>query len=578
MHPLTRWPCTSSRMAAAPPHGNDVPAVIAGNEKGQYMKSNAITRALAGVAAAALAFGGLALGVGSASAAEGDTAAINYQITLNGDVQGHTFKAYQLASFNKVKSDGTDIKSMELVTDADLSKIIADHATAAAVKSDGVGTDKEKALPQAYTDNPAGWVATWRTDDDAAAIRAFVDGLAGSNDLGTPDKTVTVNEAVNATVLDFGTSGTSAGWYLITDTTDTGVTLGAPMLVGTTYMSKTTLNGVALGSATIKAEAGVEAPTKTVDKASQSVNGTVTYTITAKTPSTAVDSGYVYTFVDTPSAGLKLTTTGLKVEVQDVNTDGSLKVDEQGNPVYRTLKSRSDFKAPSSDVTGDGSKTFEIALRNVSKLPAGAALRVTYTGVIVDPASDAYDQAGIATVTNSVVVKYGATDATATTAASSAAVKVYKGFGFTKIAADTKAALAGAKFRITPGVGGFVDDSRSVSVSGEDGKVSFAGLAAGTYTVTETEVPDGYYSEIKPSFEVTINENGTVSFGKDAKWDLVNVADQSQVTVTNVNSVTQLPSTGGMGIGLLATAIALAAGAGVFFSAKSVRSRRLAAR
>ena len=545
------------------------------------MKRNIVSRTLAGVAAAAISLGCFALGAGTAQAADNDAT-----ITLSGEVAGHTFKAYQLATFEKVKSDGTNITSMELATVADKADLIKTTAEAAANEAGGVGADKVTTLPAAYTGNPAGWLSSWTSTaegtNDATAVRLFTEKYVAADGLGDPAATVTGADGATEAVFNFGNVASKAGWFVITDTDANGAQLGSPILVGSTWAGKTTLNNVALGVAKVKPSETdkVAAPTKTADKKSVSVvskapgNGDanwITYTLTGVLPKHAT-AGYVYKFVDVPQAGLTTTPNGFTAQIQSVDENGQLKVDADGNPVYENLPA-SNVTVPRRQTVGDGTKTFEIALKNIDKLTPGAAVKVTYMGYVT--AEPEYNDAGVGTVSNTAHIEYGAADAVASTESASASVNVFKGFQFTKIAADTKKALSGATFTLK------LKDSTDTTAlrtatSGEDGVISFSGLGAGRYVVSETVVPNGYYQNIKPSFEVEVYETGKYTIYTDTTWDLVNNTDQNNVTVTNVNNVTQLPSTGGMGIGVITAAIVLAAAGSVFFAAKTIRNRRVA--
>ena len=90
-----------------------------------------------------------------------------------------------------------------------------------------------------------------------------------------------------------------------------------------------------------------------------------------------------------------------------------------------------------------------------------------------------------------------------------------------------------------------VDEDRFVATKSEattpaDGKITFAGLAAGTYTLTETETVDGFNLLTSP-VTVVIDENGNATFTGEG-------ATGADGTVTIVNNKgTVLPSTGGIG-------------------------------
>ena len=134
-------------------------------------------------------------------------------------------------------------------------------------------------------------------------------------------------------------------------------------------------------------------------------------------------------------------------------------------------------------------------------------------------------------------------------------------------------ALAGAEFTIS---GANIDEAFTANggvttvTSGADGKVTFTGLAAGTYTVKETMVPHGFLQNVKPEFTVTIDKDGNVSFTQDA-WHLV---DPQTVTVKNVKSVTQLPLTGAAGITMLIVVALLLGGAAALIGVRSHSLKR----
>lgn len=83
-----------------------------------------------------------------------------------------------------------------------------------------------------------------------------------------------------------------------------------------------------------------------------------------------------------------------------------------------------------------------------------------------------------------------------------------------------------------------------------NGQVKFTGLGAGTYTITESVVPEGYNSI--PSFTVTIGWDDSTDSADDCTWsydwsnDPENKNNTNTVTVVNQAGST-LPETGGMG-------------------------------
>ena len=79
--------------------------------------------------------------------------------------------------------------------------------------------------------------------------------------------------------------------------------------------------------------------------------------------------------------------------------------------------------------------------------------------------------------------------------------------------------------------------------SPQDGKLTFEGLGAGTYYLTETKQPDGY-NKLAKSVKIEMDANGTIKV--DGKSTLESEESKRLVEVENKTG-TVLPSTGGMG-------------------------------
>ena len=101
--------------------------------------------------------------------------------------------------------------------------------------------------------------------------------------------------------------------------------------------------------------------------------------------------------------------------------------------------------------------------------------------------------------------------------------------------------------------------------SPQDGKLTFEGLGAGTYYLTETKQPDGY-NKLAKSVKVEIDANGAIKV--DGKSIVKTEGAERLVEVEN-KSGTVLPSTGGAGttmIYLIGGALVL--GSGVVLATK----------
>lgn len=83
------------------------------------------------------------------------------------------------------------------------------------------------------------------------------------------------------------------------------------------------------------------------------------------------------------------------------------------------------------------------------------------------------------------------------------------------------------------------------TVSPETGTVTFSGLGAGTYTITETKTPAGYNTIAPITFTLTFNAS-TKAFASDNASVVVGTDNKLDTTIVNQSGAT-LPSTGGIG-------------------------------
>lgn len=119
----------------------------------------------------------------------------------------------------------------------------------------------------------------------------------------------------------------------------------------------------------------------------------------------------------------------------------------------------------------------------------------------------------------------------------------FAGFCVKKVDNASGSALSGAEFTLTDAAGQVI----TAATSGEDGLVQFCELTAGTYTLTETKVPDGYMDS-HLSVTVTITQNPVtmeygISFG-DMYTGAGSTADP--LCIPN-RAMFVLPGTGGAG-------------------------------
>nr|WP_279047058.1 isopeptide-forming domain-containing fimbrial protein [Bifidobacterium catenulatum] len=511
----------------------------------------------AGIAAAATLLGGMALGAASAQA---DDAATTPLLQVNNAQEGHTYTPYRFATFENAGNGTVEVSTVEAWKDA---------VTAAADTANG-----NDSIPAEYKNNPAAYVATF----NAEQIREFATELAKTNPLPTADGaglTVTAEQA--GTAQPVAVSG--EGWYLVTDTFtksgETTATTGTPAVVATTVNGLTDLTIVAdkvtgqgnittVGQFNAKNENPLTPPAKTAKVGNVDVNGktvnvgdTVNFTVSATVPASAANYDvYPFTITDTASKGLKVAATNtFKVQVDGRDVDSSL---------YTVTQTGSAAGGTTTTITFASAKSL-----------AGKTIVVSYTGTVT---KDALTDLGGSVNNKAMITTNGGASGEGTTES-----KTY-GFQFKKIGVDNDAnALAGAQFVIKKKDGKFlkqdteskawssVDDQTNATVftSGADGLVQFKGLAAGDYTVVETNAPNGYAQNFKVTFDVSIAENGTVTFTQDALKQVTLPTGDQIATVKNVKSITQLPLTGAAGTTLFIVVALLVAGAGVTVAVKS---------
>lgn len=506
-----------------------------------------VRKLFAGIAAAATLLGGMALGAASAQAADPQTTPL---LQVNNAQEGHMYTPYKFATFENADNGTVEVSTVEAWKDA---------VTAAADTANG-----NDSIPAEYKNNPAAYVATF----NAEQIRKFAEELAKTNPLPTADGaglTVTAEQA--GTAQPVAVDG--EGWYLVTDTYNGKA--GTPAVVATTVNgldnlrivadAKTGQGGITtVGRFNAKNENPLTPPSKTAKVGDVDVNGktvnvgdTVDFTVSAAVPASAANYDvYPFTITDTASKGLKVAETNtFKVQVDGKDVDAALyKVEQTGSAAVGT--------------------TTTITFASAKSL-AGKTIVVSYTGVVTKDALTGLD----GSVDNKATIT--------TNGGTSGESKTY-GFQFKKIGVDNDAnALAGAQFVVKKKDGKFlkqdteskawssVDDQTNATVftSGADGLVQFKGLAAGDYTVMETSAPNGYAQNFRVTFDVSIAENGTVTFKQDLLHQVTLPTDDQIATVKNVKSITQLPLTGAAGTTLFTVVALLVAGAGVTVAVKS---------
>ena len=576
-----------------------------------------LRKLFAGVAAAATLLSGMALGAGSAMAADPAGSAT---ITLSGAtnaVKGHAYKVVKIGSYDysSITKDGK-VEGVHVATDAATAGAATTVLTQVSGNSNWNTGD--------YRDNPVGYVAA-HSDMFASStaepwtgkLRDFVSSLVRQSDFQT------VLMAAPKHVADSDTytiNGLADGLYIVIDTTagnadgvDHKRTNSIPMLVATKINGHDFANQE-LGSIKVKNQ-----PTdinKVIVKDNKDMTGTtekvgdaVTFKLTSKVPLTVgylntVDKPYQFQMTDTMSKGLTFfSVTSVKIGDKTLTAaTANAAADADHYKLTTTGKQKYNDAATESTATTllfDLSNAVYAAGQNAasSKADAKAADTITiiYTAILNKDAIHAQNGAN----PNRVDLDYSHNPAdNSKHHVPGPEVKVYTyDFGFTKVKADGQTSLDGAKFTIKKENGQYLKFNKVSGLwengtaddkfTGVDGKFEFNGLGEGTYDIEETDVPVGYLSTTKAKFQVVITAtnkdtnnnvldnaytvkfmNGKSGFNMLTNLKADNTADNGGAKVKNITSITQLPLTGATGIAIFGVMAVMVIGAGLAIGAK----------
>ncbi|NEG89449.1 isopeptide-forming domain-containing fimbrial protein [Bifidobacterium aerophilum] len=498
-----------------------------------------LRKLFAGVAAAATLFGGLALGATTANAADADASAtLTLRASNTTALQAADLTAYRIGSYSNLQYDADGKVSYVDVTAAnDAVKNAAATAATALNKTDLGG----------YPD----WVSFYAAQSSYAAdLTQFAAELVKN-----PGADAIKNPTISEDGLTATFNNLESGWYLIKDANGNAVFVGTQAFNGNNYVdfaATTAANGVAYLKPT-----GTPAPGKTATQKTITVGDVIDYELTGKIPNWNGKDSYNYNFVDTPSDSLKINDKSVKVEIGGVTVyddTATTPITHEGVTVTY----------PTADV-----KTLTIAI-DAMKFTVGDAVEIDYKATAqAEPGNGQY--VNDAKITGTVTS--GNTEVTVKTTP----------FQFTKINAQNDG-IDGVGFTIAPKAGtdtpalpaNYNATVKSSTVDGEKGVVRFAGLADGTYTVTE-DTPLAGYMNVTATFDVKIAD-GVATFTTTATSDPYNLVDEDNKTVLNVKSATELPLTGAAGTALFTmVGLLLAAAAGTVFVKSRSAKRALRA-
>ena len=577
-----------------------------------------LRKLFAGVAAAATLLSGMALGAGSAMAAD---PASNATITLSGDanaVKGHTYKVVKIGSYDhpSITTDGK-VEGVHVTTDAAT-------AIGAATALDEASGNNNWRNDGDYGNNPVGYVAAHSdvlfasstTEPWTGTLRDFVSRLVQQSDF----QNVLAKAAGHVADSDTYTiNGLADGLYVVIDTTadnangvDHKQTNSIPMLVATKIdghdFADQTLGSIKVKNQTTDINKVIVKDDKDMTGTTEKVGDTVTFKLTSKVPLTVgylntTDKPYQFQMTDTMSKGLtffdvasvKIGDKTLTPATANTTVDADhymlIKTDKQQYNAY-------DTETKATTLLFDLSNAVYAAGQNAASSNAEAkaadTITITYTAKLNKDAIHAQDGAN----PNRVDLDYSHNPAdNSKHHVPGPEVKVYTyDFGFTKVKADGQTSLDGAKFTIKKGdqylkfnetTGLWKDGTADDKFTGENGKFDFNGLGEGTYDIEETDAPAGYLSTAKAKFQVVITAtnkdkdgnvrdntytvkfvNGNKGFDMLTNLNEDGTAADGGAKVKNITSITQLPLTGTTGIAIFGVMAVMVIGSGLAIGVK----------
>lgn len=530
-----------------------------------------IRKFLSGVAAVAIALGGLALGVGSAQAADANG---TITVTANNGPAGHTLTAYKIAAYNSgtysATTDGKlDTTTFNYVVDSSDENAIESALDKAGISASASGTltkaqEGLKQLSEDSSGTPYGYKTGTNTGEKKE--RLFADALAEK--ISSTDAATKWTPSYSAPVPATGTNTFSAtlpeGLYLILDTYASGgnsanSTQSVPMIVGTTFANTKITDPGNVGTVTLKdttapitKEVVTKNSTAQDNDPSYNTTDTVYFKLTTTIPNY---DGYASDpTLNNPNATRQLS-------IVDTFEAGKF-TDQTVVSVYDTTKSQkltrdSDFTTSAESTTSSATDLNKLTIdfeRLVNKAQAdttknlgaawdgwesGDTITVIVSGKLSTAATTTTkgSTAGTGADTqgnnNTVQLKYSndPSNNKSQNTVQGPIVNVYTHeFTIHKVNA-AGGDLQGATFQVSTGGtplkftkdttdGAYVIDKDSSTattdlVSDSNGLIKVKGLKASkdgvTYTVKETKVPDTYLQAVAPTYTVTLKD----TFGND---------------------------------------------------------------
>lgn len=487
-------------------------------------------------------------------------------ITIDEDLQDHTFQAYKVFSGDQAEGSSklVNVKWADGVTDSSILEALKGNATLSSQFVDA-------STAQDVVDVISDW-----SDDDINA-KAFAEVLyTNKSSLGNP---ISISSGTDL----------ATGYYLLVDTTGKDAEAFNPAVLQITGKGDLEITKKTDWPSVVKKVKEDNDPNhknKWNDAADYDIGDNVPFRLVGTVPDMSAYDSYTYTFTDTLSSGLDFNddvnvylvdndnTTKADVAASTVTGAGGTKIDNTNNTVYNVESKENGFtvsfanlKTVSDIETADYIVVEYTAKLNSNAVIAGAGnpneVTLTYSN---NPNPDGEGDTDTTPKDEVVVFTFD--------------IDVEKVDG-DKEASDEGYHLSGAEFalftnqseantaaqdpseqnltnalKFTGNNGTYTNDSSgsaTLKVS-ENGLINIKGLDQGTYYLVETKAPKDYNRVTKATaitLTPTYTENYTDGHTPDLDNDLltsvsINNVSEGKVTIENFSGAV-LPETGGIG-------------------------------
>lgn len=502
-------------------------------------------------------------------------AANTYTITISGGkvVSGHTYQAYQIFAGDLAQKDNKTILS-----NIKWGNGVDGGALLAALKADTTfGSDFSACTTAAEV---AEKLATY--ENDAEKTQQFAK-LAGANLTATVAGTSQWDE----TNKKYTISGLDAGYYLVKDATvptdDAYTRYILEVVHDVTVNPKTDVP-------TVDKKIKENNTTTTVNEAS--IGDTIDYVVTSRVPDMTGYNKYYFVLNDTMSKGLTFNANSVEVTIgntklgTDAYTVTPTTNDDGTTTVKIVLNNFIQYKGQKDAVI---TVTYSATLNEnaeVGKNPNVNEVKLTYSNNPnynytggnepgKDEPTGETPESKVETYTTELTITKTdskgniLTGAEFTLTGESVNIVLVSKTEFTedangdywKLKNDTYTKTAPAnetkdqyasettKYTKTTTFEAKGTDKTETTVKGyvdAEGKITFRGLGAGTYTLTETATPAGYNTIAPITFTITFNKD-TKTFSSNNEQITVDGTTNTFFTTIVNNSGAELPSTGGVG-------------------------------